>query len=345
MYNCLKGVLCCVFLSFCAVNAQEYLPGEFVPEIRCAKDSDYSYILYLPKGYDSSREEKWPVMFVMSPNGGHIPELRRYVQGADLCGWILAMSMQSKNYYDHSTEAVSAMVDDVFDRFPVNKKRCYTSGFSGGARMAFKLSNQMPDSVLGIIPCGAGDSGDLINSRVLVYGWSGASCPNREEMARTFVQRVKKRGMLRFCPGGHAWSEPSHFLKAMVWMNGKYFEKQRRANEEELAKFSGRLLAAIKTNRENNPACSYEFCRILTDMKKAPDVDEGGEIMEEIGKEPALKTYLEAMEDIDEFSERYFNSGRGNTEDAEKAALQLAEKHKNTPYVELLTDLAKPASW
>jgi len=139
-----------------SVFPEEYSAGQLVPRIQC--DDDYSYILRLPKNYDPVREEEWPVLFVMSPNGGKEKSLRPYIPGADLCGWILAMSVESKNGTTDSHEAITAMMGDVFDRFPVNEKRCYASGFSGGGREAFWMANKFRRNIIGIIPSGAGDS-------------------------------------------------------------------------------------------------------------------------------------------------------------------------------------------
>ncbi|MCU0856820.1 MAG: hypothetical protein MUC65_00260 [Pontiellaceae bacterium] len=344
MCNCFNGILIGVILFCSALNAQDYTPGKMVSEIVCEKDSAASYILYLPRCYDSAREEKWPVMFVMAPKGGSEARLQLYVPGADQCGWILAMSIQSKNGYAGSSKAIQAMVDDVFKRFPVNKRRCYASGFSGGAREAFRLSSEMPGSMVGIIPCGAGDSGHEVNTRVLVYGLSGAICPNRQEMAKTFSERIKKQGVLRFFPGKHVWPDETRLLEAMVWMNGQYFEKQRRADEAELAEFSAKLLADIKANHGNKPD-AYELCRILAGIKKAPAADEAGQLLMEMEKDPTVKTYQDAMKDVAGFSEKYFSGGLANTEEAEMESLKLAEKYTNTPYVELMTGLGKTAKW
>jgi hypothetical protein len=130
MSKVMKSVFFCMAASCCMLNAQEYEPGRVVPEIRCKGASDYSYILYLPKSYDPAREEKWPVLFLMGPDGGTTNGIQRYIPGADQCNWILAMSIQSKNENDGpvSHAAITAMVEDVFTRFPVNKKRCYASG-------------------------------------------------------------------------------------------------------------------------------------------------------------------------------------------------------------------------
>jgi hypothetical protein len=345
MYSMLKSVFFCLAAFSCAVSfAQDYEPGKVIPEIKCKRASDYSYILYLPKSYDPAREEKWPVLFIMGPNGGRTAELQRYVPGAELCGWILAMSVQSKNGSDEvgPQNAILAMTEDVFDRFSADKKRCYASGFSGGAREAFWLASRLPDSIIGIIPCGAGGN---VNSRVLAYGLSGAACFNRWDMTITFKQRVKERGQLRFFPGQHKWADAPYIQEAMLWMNGQYLK--RDGEDSERTAFSNLLLAQAKENKETKPAYAYEVCKILSEMKKAPDVAEAKDLLEELEENPDVKTHVKAQEDIEAFSGKYFNTNvmdylnKPTTPASEKEAQKLAEKYKDTPYEELMKGLGQ----
>ena len=46
-------------------------PGSISPEIKCVKDEEWSYHVYLPKEFHTGRQ--WPVCFIMSPGGGSGP--------------------------------------------------------------------------------------------------------------------------------------------------------------------------------------------------------------------------------------------------------------------------------
>lgn len=344
MTNISKVLFSVIFMIWVVSSAQDYEPGKVIPEIKCKRASDYSYILYLPKTYDPAREEKWPVLFIMGPNGGRTTELQRYVPGAELCGWILAMSIQSKNGPDEagSQNAILAMVNDVFDRFPADQKRCYASGFSGGAREAFWLASRLPDSMIGIIPCGAGGN---VNSRVLAYGLSGAACFNRWDMTITFKQRVKERGQLRFFPGQHKWADAPYIQEAMLWLNAQYLKKD--GEDSERTAFSNLLLSQAKENKETRSAYAYEVCKVLSEMKKAPDAAEAKELLEELEEIPAVQTHLNALKDISAFAGTYFNTSamdyldRPVTPASEKEAQKLAEKYKDTAYEELMKGLGQ----
>jgi pimeloyl-ACP methyl ester carboxylesterase len=339
-----------VFVStvvFCAVvDAKGYEPGQIVPGIECESDSDYSYILRLPKNYDPDRKEKWPVLFVMSPMGGAPNHLQRYVPGADQCGWILAMSVESKNDNDGfvSHSAIMAMVEDLFDLYPVNEDRCYASGFSGGAREAYWLAQRLPDSIIGIIPCGAG--GTPNNRGALAYGLCGTTCFNRWDMSVTFFQRVKDRGILRFFPGVHQWANADLITQAMLWLNGQYLNDD--GEEPEVGEFSTMLMKEITGNLEKNPVLAYERCTVLSEIKDAPDAKEAAKTLLMLKKNSEVETYLNALEDIEEFADDHFNTSpmdylnKRTTPDMIEDSEELAEKYAGTPYADLMTRLGKP---
>ena len=105
-------------------------PGETSEEIKCLYKPAWSYFLYYPKSFKP--EDKWPVIYIMSPNGGDESTLKRYIEGAEQNNWILAVSVQSRNGFSWYLEAVYAMMNDVNMRIPIDRKRMYVSGFSGG---------------------------------------------------------------------------------------------------------------------------------------------------------------------------------------------------------------------
>lgn len=335
------GLLFCIF-----AEASDHEPGQIVSGIECESDSDYSYILRLPENYDPDREEKWPVLFVMGPGGGAERHLQRYVPGADQCGWVLAMSVESKNKNDGqiSHSAIMAMVDDLLDLYPINEDRCYASGFSGGAREAYWLAQRLPDHIIGIIPCGAGG---MPNSRgALAYGLCGTTCFNRWDMSVTFFQRARGRGVLRFFPGTHKWANADLVTQAILWMNGRYLDDD--GEEFEIEAFSSRLMKEVADNLEKNPVLAYERCSVLFEIKEAPDAKEAKKAMLTLKKNSDVETYLNALEDIEEFADDHFNTSvmdyldRRTTKDMIEDSEELTEKYAGTPYADLMARLGLP---
>ena len=110
-----------------------YPLGKATAEISCG--DEFSYFLYLPTSL--RKAVKHPVVFVMNPGRGIAGTADRYRPGAERNRWIIAVSKQSKNGYDGSQKAVDSMIRHVTGKLPVDPKRLYASGFSGGSRMAF----------------------------------------------------------------------------------------------------------------------------------------------------------------------------------------------------------------
>lgn len=213
-------------------------PGVISGPITCENDGDWSYHLYLPEAFHTGRN--WPVWFVMSPGGGSGGgALKRYREGAERFGCILAVSVESKNGFEESDEAVEAMAADVPARLPIEDGLLFTSGFSGGSRMAFLLGERNRD-VCGVLACGSGggiylSENDFRESQLrrstYVYSLMGTNCFNRTESFESH-QAYDDDCRLRFFPGGHAWAQSPLIAQGMGRVLG---EALKRASGDEIA--------------------------------------------------------------------------------------------------------------
>lgn len=328
-----------------ALRAKEFDTGKVISDIRCKSDREYSYLLYLPSAYRADSAEGWPVLFAQSPHGGNSGDLRRYVFGAEKNNWIIAMSVQSTNGSNENDDAAEAMVEDVFKRVHVDEARCYTTGFSGGAREAFLLAGKRKRNILGIIPCGAG--GKAGNSRLLAYGLCGSTCFNRWDMAVSFDAIGEKYGRLRFFAGGHSWAGSDLCFEAITWMNAKYLAKEGR--QPEIDAFSGMLMEQIMQKIKTDPYFAYEQACVLAAVTKAPDAAEARKIASTLRKDPKIKLYLEGVEDLTDFVDDHFNTSpmdyRNNpcTSSQQKDAAKLLEKYADTPLAGIIEGFGKPS--
>lgn len=331
-------------ISF-VVLGQTFEPGEITEGIQCEDESDFSYHLYLPSSYDVAREDAYPVLFIMDPGGGQPGSLQRYILGAEKNDWVLAVSRESKNGDSKARDAIEAMVEDVFERFHINERRCYASGFSGGARLAFWLANEMSRNIIGIIPCGAGDSGNTYSSRALAYGLCGGYCFNRWDMTITFHERIKKNGRLRFLSGGHVWAEEDLLFDAITWLNANYLDDD--GSKEELNLFSEMLIKELQDKYERNPYFAYENGSVLAELSKAPHSSAAKKLVARIEKTPEVQDYIAALEDVEDFVDDHFNTdvmdyqNNSLTSKQEKDAAKLLLKYKDTPLAPTIEDFGK----
>ncbi len=71
------------------------LPHPLGSAVGPIKAPNGSYVLYLPNSLKAGR--KAPLLFFTDSGGGETGKLRRLMEGAEICGWIVAMSVESRN--------------------------------------------------------------------------------------------------------------------------------------------------------------------------------------------------------------------------------------------------------
>jgi len=326
-------------------TVSKFEPGKTSAEIKVAGSSQWSYFVYVPKSYTADR--KWPVMFIMSPGGGDAGTLDRYLAGAELNGWILAGSVQSRNDFKPSEEAVKAMVADVCKHMPVDTKRMYASGFSGGARMAFWLSEEMKaKGFAGVLPCGAGGHPDRMSPKTIVFGLCGSNCFNRWDMACTL--RGIKNGLsrLRFFQGNHDWAEAEHITYAMAWLNACYLKTAPATTTvlmDEKKQLMTKIHAEIDKDSGANPERAYDWAACQGIMSALT----GSQPTQALLKNPKVQLYVAGLKDMDLFVRKHFATNVMDYQNnngppaAKREADRLAQKYAETGLAALFTKMGE----
>jgi hypothetical protein len=335
------------FLMVLFLSAGGARSGEIIDEINCRKVPEVSYMMYLPTRYMHHSEPAWPVLFVMSPDGGKREDLERYIKGAEKNGWVVAMSIQSGKPSKKSEFAVAAMVNDVCRRFTVDMERGYASGMGGGARMAFWLANEQQKMIRGIIPCCGGDTGYKYECLALAYGLCGGRCFTRWEMAITFNELVRKRGRLRFFEGGHDWAGEDLISDAMTWLNARYLAE--KGTQPEIDRFSSTVYEEILDQYQEDPYFVYRQAVILAEVPLAPHAKKAGVIAEDLAAQPHIAQYIDGLKAMDRFVEKHFDTDAGNyrnnrlTQRQKEDADQLLETFGETPLAPIIQDFGMPS--
>lgn len=325
--------------------------GTVTDEIKCRGNERWSYHVYLPSFFNPSRE--WPVLFVMSPGGGSAGALRRYVKGAEQNGWMLAVSRESKNGFDKSEEAVMAMIEDVRAEHPIDEGRMYSSGFSGGARMAFVVAERLKrEPLAGVLACGAGGNPGAINRRTVVYGLCGTNCFNRWDMACTHDKLRNKDSRLWFFPGRHEWADSELILDGVCRLNGCYLKDARTSSvnvKKEKYRYTTMMLDRIRGLIDKAPERAYRLARFMNDFDVPREfTGDLRAILATLREKPAMQKYDKAEEAMYDLVSEYFATNpmdyRNNncpeelTEDAEK----LAQKYSDLKLAETIRKMGKP---
>jgi tetratricopeptide (TPR) repeat protein len=204
----------------------------------CRNIPAQSYALYLPTGYD--RERRWPILYVFDPAARGRVGVQQFEAAAEQYGYIVVCSNNSRNGpREPILEAIIAMWQDTHLRFALDNSRIYTSGFSGGARVASFFSRVVRQPVTGIIACGAGLSTVLTPQQVkptLYYGILGSGDFNYREMMQ-LDRQLDDLGtvhQLVVYIGPHAWPPQELCRRAFEWLEVWAMKGSLRARDDRL---------------------------------------------------------------------------------------------------------------
>ncbi|MTI40276.1 hypothetical protein [Fulvivirga lutimaris] len=229
-------ILLLIFASLFSYS-QELQKGVVINAVSCEQNPDQTYALYLPSFYDASK--KWPAVFVFEPAArGPLP-VTKFQEGAEALGYIIISSNNSRNgSWDLAFDAGDAMFADAFARFNIDIDRVYTSGFSGGSRVASAIAS-LTGKIRGVIACGAGfatvpDYQLSNNSKVLyasVVGNQDMNYQEHRELANELDKKQVTNTRIIF-NAGHQWPQSVYLKEALYWMELQNFKKQQKVSEQ-----------------------------------------------------------------------------------------------------------------
>ncbi|GAA4361970.1 hypothetical protein GCM10023185_29430 [Hymenobacter saemangeumensis] len=273
------------------VRAQQ--PGVVADTVWCRNHPRQSYALYLPAGYSTART--WPVVYMFDPAAQGAQPLRRYQGAADAYGFILAGSNSSANgALESSLDAARVLRADIESRYSVNKQRLYTSGFSGGSRVASAVA-MLTEGIVGVAGCGAGLP-DLPPSVKLPAGLAYAGLVGLDDSnyGEMLELRAQWRGQhtphtLLVFDGGHDWPPASTFGQALEWLELQASKAgQRDKQPDGLTAYFQKRLAAARAIAE--PLAAWEaYEQLRTDFAGLLDVAAAREGAEALARKPELQ--------------------------------------------------------
>jgi dienelactone hydrolase len=217
-----------------ALCAEDLAPGRIINDVKCAADPSQSYALYLPSNY--SKDRSWPVIFAFSPMARGRGPLERLREAAEKYGYILAGSNNSRNGdWPDSQAAIRIMPTDVTARFSVDRKRVYTAGMSGGARVAMQVALNSGGKIAGVIACSAGfpDAQPRKSVPFVIFATAGTEDFNNLEMRR-LDRAVTTPHRLMIFEGGHDWLPASLGTDAIEWLEVQAMKSGLRPRDEAL---------------------------------------------------------------------------------------------------------------
>jgi poly(3-hydroxybutyrate) depolymerase len=165
-----------------ASQPDEWPRGEIVESVACKSDPQQSYALYLPSHY--TPDKKWPMLYAFDPGArGKLP-VSLFKDAAEKFGFVVVGSNNSKNGIQVAA-VVQTLWADTHARLSIAEKRIYTTGFSGGSRVAFATALAYQGAVAGVIACSAsfpGNASPAPGLAFVVFATTGTEDFNFPEM-------------------------------------------------------------------------------------------------------------------------------------------------------------------
>ncbi|MCP4457261.1 MAG: hypothetical protein GY816_04425, partial [Cytophagales bacterium] len=210
-----------LLLSKIAVG--QFQNGVVIDTVKCSDNTSQSYALYLPSNY--SKDRSWPIIYFFEPAArGRLP-IKKYHEIAEELGFIMVCSNNSKNgSWDVSFNAADAIFLDTQSKFSIDKNNLFTSGFSGGSRLALSIA-VITKKIRGVIGVGATQP-SLINYQVrekqnfLYAGLVGNRDMNYQEhkMFSKDLDELGNQNILIVSSYNHRWASAADFRLALKWM-------------------------------------------------------------------------------------------------------------------------------
>jgi hypothetical protein len=323
--------------------------GRISGPVKCTHDAKWSYYIYLPKSFHDAQQ--WPVWYVFSPGGGQGGNaLQRYIEGAELINAIVVLSVESKNSFPDGDLAVQAMVRDVNTHVPIIPGLAFSSGFSGGGRMAYWLA-EADRNIAGVLACGTNHGiyparenvvfrNAKLRSSTYVYSLIGTNCFNRTGAFQSH-KSFSRAFRLRFFPGGHVWAFSNLIAEGMARVFGAGLQSLNHSDADRLRRaYSLTMWEFTQKKIETEPWEAHYWADFLKDFKTDSGVQEQALRLErELRTNPLVDLTKKAERDLLRFGDSHFQifytEDRKENPNRSRDAQRLSDTYSEIPYGEL----------
>lgn len=321
----------------------QFPQAEVIEKVTCQADPEQSYALFLPPGY--TPEKKWPIIYAFDPGGRGAVPVKLFKAAAERFGFIVAGSNNSRNGIDVSA-IVKTFWADTHERFSLDERRVYTTGFSGGARVASAVALGYRDAVAGVVAASGGlpPNANLSSPRQFVFfGTAGTEDFNFPEMQQ-LKRKLDEAGVtnrLAIFAGGHDWPPAETCSDAVGWLEVQAMKSGSRAKDDKL--IDERLSLRTKAARDYETAqklyeAYLEYEALVTEFRGLRDTNEFAAAAERLRNSKEVQAGIKG-ERAEEHSQAMLSAKLrslvGRLQDAETYPEAMVELRSN------LSDLAK----
>lgn len=249
--------------------------GKIIEKIECRLDKSTNYALYLPSAYDTNN--RYPVIIAFDSHGDGLIPVKLFQDQAEKFGYIVVGSNNSKNglSWENNLAIYQSMIADIKERFSINESRIYTSGFSGGSRVASSIAI-LNGGIAGVVGFSAGfpNINQPITQKFDYLGVVGSSDFNFIEMSQLDKQleTMGFKHYLMVFNGKHEWPPKEIIGNIFYWMEFCAYRNQlSQKNTTVIDEFLSNCKNDIKTFQSKNDAFGeyqiyIKITRFLSDI-------------------------------------------------------------------------------
>lgn len=210
--------------------------GSIIEKVNCFSDTNMFFSLYLPSGFDSTL--KYPVIIAFDAEARAMYSIKRLYKVAEKYNYIVVSSYNFRNNLpQESNDNISKiLLNDIPLMLPIDRKRIYLSGFSGGARFSSEVAVKHSE-IAGVIGCSAGFSQLPSQSSFVYIGIAGKKDFNYSEMKEIEMQLESNTNphLFIYHNGDHEWADVETLDKALLFLNmNSYKNKIATKNTDEI---------------------------------------------------------------------------------------------------------------
>ncbi|MEM9478108.1 MAG: hypothetical protein AAGA58_00445 [Verrucomicrobiota bacterium] len=322
--------------------------GETVQNIEATSDS--SYHVYLPESLKAGR--KAPLLFFTSAGGGKPANIELMKVGSELCGWIVAACVESRNGNPNGLagnhEHTKDCLEHIFRTLPVDEERVYFTGGSGGGATSMYNASLLDHA--GVICC-IGYIPEGIPSGGFYIFINGATDYNRTPSAH-WRNKLGEDAMQLYHSGGHRLPPEWIMTDAMVRLNGMWLTKEKEDHPDERVDFEASMIEWIGKLKAREPWRAYAWSHFLQNDYEVDSANKSivDDLVRELEADEKNVKYREGLIALDKFALDEFSSfGQGSqaehvTSSISRAAANLGEEYAGVPHIaEIATNLGKPS--
>jgi poly(3-hydroxybutyrate) depolymerase len=193
------------------------------------EDGRESFALYVPEAGEDAKHQ-YPLILIFDPMARGTTGLKPFILSSEAHGYILACSNDARNGPYAPNQAIGErMFERIGSMFSIDPKRIYTSGFSGGSRLASRMAIGN-ERISGVIACGAGLP-EGSEYQLLTRRFHYAAIIGNKDMNFLEFQDVKRVLSQMSFPHDvvtinldHRWPAPESVLMATDWLQLEYFK-------------------------------------------------------------------------------------------------------------------------